>query len=88
MKSNAVVGFSGIITFGHAAHGYFESLTADQQDEGYWKVAEAVAGRLETSVHGVVVHLDETSNHAHFQLAGVNLQRPNSQRDCQTAGAQ
>lgn len=96
MKSNAAVGFSGIITFGHTAHGYFEGLTADQQDAAYRKVAEAVAKRLETSLHGLVVHLDETSNHAHFQLAGVTFSGdPVSQiakrqalRDLQTIAAE
>lgn len=71
MKSNASVGFSGIITFGHAAQIEFEKLSATDQDEAFRRVAERVAERLETSVHGLSVHLDETSIHAHFQLAGV-----------------
>jgi len=96
MKSDAAVGWSGIITFGHAAQTYFEALTPEQQDEAFWLVAERVAERLETSLHGLVVHLDEAAIHAHFQLAGVTMDgMPVSQiakrqalRDIQTAAAE
>lgn len=73
MKSNAAVGVSGVITFGHIAQTFFEQLTDDQQDAAYREVAEAVAARLNTTLHGLVHHGDEASKHAHFQLAAVTF---------------
>lgn len=69
MKSNAAVGVSGIVTFGHMAQGTFGALTADQQDLAYRDVIERVAERLGTTLTGLVVHADESAPHAHFQLA-------------------
>jgi hypothetical protein len=73
MKSSAAVGVSGIITFGHVAQDFFEQLSNDQQNAAYREVAEAVAARLNTTLHGLVHHGDEASPHAHFQLAAVTL---------------
>lgn len=73
MKSNAAVCITGIITFGHEAQRIFGRLTAEQQDAAYREVAEAIAERLQTSLTGLVVHLDEASNHAHFQCVGVKF---------------
>lgn len=73
MKSNAVVGITGVITFGHAAQLIFEKLNSEQQNAAYFEVAEEVAKRLGTSLHGLVHHGDETSPHAHFLLSGVGF---------------
>ena len=35
-------------------------------------LAEAIADRLNTTLHGLIVHLDETTIHAHYQLAAYN----------------
>lgn len=72
MKSNAAIGTRGVITFGAEAAQLFEALTPDQQDAAFREVAEAVADRLATSLHGLVVHLDEATIHAHYQLAAYN----------------
>lgn len=72
MKSNAAIATRGIITFGSEAAQLFEQLSPDQQDAAFREVAAAVASRLETSLHGLVVHLDEATIHAHYQLAAVN----------------
>lgn len=72
MKSNSAVGTRGVITFGAEAAQLFETLTPDQQDAAFREVAQAVADRLATSLHGLVVHLDEATIHAHYQLAAYN----------------
>lgn len=73
MKSNAAVATRGLITFGSQAAQMFECLTPDQQDAAFRELAEAIAARLATSLHGLVVHLDEATIHAHYQLAAYNV---------------
>lgn len=73
MKSNAAIGTRGVITFGAEAAQLFEQLSPDQQDDAFREVAEAVAKRLSTSLHGLVVHLDESTIHAHYQLAAYDM---------------
>lgn len=68
MKQNAPVIMAGIITFGTVAAELFGSLTVDQQDAAFRELANAVASELETSLESLVVHLDETTIHAHFTL--------------------
>lgn len=72
MKSNAAVATAGVITFGSEAAQMFEQLTPDQQDQALRELAEAVAERLNTSLHGLVVHLDEATIHAHFTLSAYD----------------
>lgn len=73
IKSNASVATRGVITFGAEAARMFEALTPDQQDLAFRELAEAIAARLATSLHGLVVHLDEATIHAHYQLAAYNV---------------
>lgn len=73
MKSNAAVATRGVITFGAEAARMFEALTPDQQDLAFRELAESIAARLATSLHGLVVHLDEATIHAHYQLAAYNV---------------
>lgn len=73
MKSNSAIATRGVITFGSEAARLFEQLPPQQQDAAFREVAEAVASRLATSLHGLLVHLDESTLHAHYQLAGYNL---------------
>ncbi|UFS64701.1 plasmid recombination protein [Paracoccus denitrificans] len=72
MKKDASVAACGIITFGAEAADLFESLTPEAQDAAFLDLAESVADRLNTTLHGLVVHMDETTIHAHFQLAAYN----------------
>lgn len=72
MKSNAQVGWSLLIGFGHEAHEWFEQLTKERQDAAFREVAERIAERLNTSLHGLMVHVDETSLHAHGMFAGFD----------------
>ena len=72
MKKDAAVAACGIITFGTEAADLFEALTPDAQDAAFLDLAESVAERLNTTLHGLIVHLDETTVHAHFQLAAYN----------------
>lgn len=73
MKSNAAVATRGVITFGAEAARMFEALTPDKQDLAFRELADAIAARLATSLHGLVVHLDEATIHAHYQLAAYNV---------------
>lgn len=73
MKSNSAIATRGVITFGSKAAQLFEKLTQKQQDQVFREVAEAVAKRLSTSLHGLVVHLDEATIHAHYQLAAYDM---------------
>ena len=73
MKSNAAIATRGVITFGSEAAQLFEKLTPAQQDAAFREVAQAVADRLATSLHALVVHLDEATIHAHYQLAAYNV---------------
>ncbi|MFG1481052.1 plasmid recombination protein [Xanthobacter sp. V4C-4] len=71
VSKSAAVSTAGIITFGAEAQPWVEALSIDVQDRMFREVAEAIAQRLNTSLHGLVVHLDETAIHAHYQLAAV-----------------
>lgn len=73
MKSNAAVATRGLITLGSEAAQLFERLTPDQQHEAFRDLAQAIASRLNTSLHGLVVHRDEATLHAHYQLAAYDL---------------
>lgn len=72
MKSNAAIATAGVITFGAEAAQMFEQLPAEQQDAAFRELAEAVADRLNTSLHALVVHLDEATIHAHFTLSAYD----------------
>lgn len=73
MKSNAAVATRGIIGFGHEAAQLFEALTPEQRDAAFQELAQAVADRLKTTLHGLGSHGDEATIHAHFVLAAVDL---------------
>ncbi|MEL5849801.1 MAG: plasmid recombination protein [Candidatus Igneacidithiobacillus chanchocoensis] len=63
--------WSGIVTFSHAAQEKILTLTNDEQDAIYLKVARDAAAELGVALHCVSVHRDETAPHAHFMLSGV-----------------
>ncbi len=73
MKKDASVVACGIITFGTEAAELFSALSPEVQDAAFLDLAESIAERLNTTLHGLVVHLDETTIHAHFQTAAYNL---------------
>ncbi len=80
MKSNSAVATAGVITFGADAAQMFEALSQEDQDAAFRDLAEAVAAHLDTTLHALVVHLDEATIHAHFALCsyshdGVPLSR-------------
>jgi hypothetical protein len=74
MKSNAAIATAGIITFGSEAAQMFERLSQEQQDQAFLDLARAVAKRLGTSLHGLVIHLDEATIHAHFTLCAYSME--------------
>ena len=85
MKRNAAVAAGGIITFGAEAAALFGALEPKQQDAAFTELAEEIAERLNTTLHGLIVHNDESTIHAHYQLAaydkdGVPLSRSTAPR--------
>lgn len=72
MKSDAAVVTAGIVTFGHKAAELFAQLPAEGQDAALLELVNEVAKRLGTRVEALVIHLDETSLHAHFELRAYN----------------
>lgn len=64
----------GIITFGTVAQKVFDTRDRQTQNEALTAVAEGIARRLKTTLAGLVVHRDETSTHAHFDLVAVNVE--------------
>ena len=73
LKSNAAVGYVGIITFGHIAQTYWAELTREEQDRALRTITDRIASRLKTTVTGLVLHRDEQAEHAHFQMPGYDL---------------
>lgn len=73
LKSNAAVGYVGIITFGHIAQTYWAELTHEEQDRALRTITDRIASRLKTTVTGLVLHRDEQAEHAHFQMPGYDL---------------
>ena len=74
MKSNAAIATAGIITFGSEAAQMFEALSQEDQDRAFRDLAEAVAAHLNTSLHALVVHLDEATIHAHCTLCAYDIE--------------
>ena len=68
LKSNATVVSAGIITFGNGAADLFKQLTIKIQNAAFIELANGLAERLDTNLESLVVHLDETQIHAHFEL--------------------
>ncbi|MBL3596094.1 plasmid recombination protein [Rhodovulum sulfidophilum] len=68
MKKNAAVITAGIVTFGHGAAQMFETLPPDRQDAAFRELAIAIAAELNTALESLVVHLDESTIHAHFTI--------------------
>ncbi len=71
VSDSAAVSVAGIITFGKQAQAWVEALPAERQDGLFREVADAIAERLGTTLHGLVIHLDESAIHAHYQLAAI-----------------
>ena len=70
MSRTVSIAMTGIITFGSEAAVMFNRLSPTQQDAAFRELVQAAADRLNTSVSGLTVHLDETTIHAHFELVG------------------
>lgn len=70
MSKSHAIAMTRIITFGRDSARMFEGLSPAAQDAAFLELAEATADRLNTTVSGLVVHRDETTIHAHFELIG------------------
>ncbi|TNE93470.1 plasmid recombination protein [Thioclava sp. L04-15] len=68
MKSNAAVVLRGVISFGVLAARDFKKLSPKRQNRAFRKLARSLAKKFATKVESLVVHLDETTIHAHFML--------------------
>ncbi len=72
LRSDAILSWSGIITFGTEAQEIIENLTKKEQDELFKQIALKITEFLNTELTGLVVHRDETAIHAHFQIMNFN----------------
>ncbi|MCV2894619.1 plasmid recombination protein [Lentibacter sp. XHP0401] len=73
MKSNAGIAVVGLIGFGIEAQSMFNALPPDKQDKALRAAAEKIATELNTTVSGLVLHLDETAPHAHVSFCGYDM---------------
>lgn len=73
MKSNAGIAVVGIIGFGIEAQKMFEALGSEDQEQALRAAVARVAADLQTTVTGLVLHLDESARHAHFSLCGYDV---------------
>lgn len=71
LRSNQNLSYAGIITFGTEAQTIFGALTIEQQDAALSDLAQRIAAKLDTALTGLVIHLDESALHAHFQIRGI-----------------
>ena len=71
IRSNQNLSYAGIVTFGTEAQTIFTALSDEQQEAAFRELCEKIATRLNTRLTGLVIHLDESALHAHFQLRGI-----------------
>ncbi len=72
--SNQAVATSAIITFGVKAQHIFSEGDPQTQDEALLAVANTIADHYKLTVHGLVLHLDETAPHAHVVFSARDHQ--------------
>ena len=73
LKSNARIAVIGVIGFGIKAAQLFAQLTPEQQDKALLTAGYAIAVEANTTMEGLVYHLDETSGHGHVSWCGFDL---------------
>ena len=73
LKSNARIAVIGVIGFGIEAAPLFAQLTPEQQDKALLTAGYAIAVEANTTMEGLVYHLDETSGHGHVSWCGFDL---------------
>lgn len=73
LKSNARIAVVGVIGFGIEAARLFAQLTPEQQDKAVLEAGQRIAEIANTTMVGAVIHLDETSTHAHLSFCGYDL---------------
>jgi predicted nucleic acid-binding Zn-ribbon protein len=73
LKSNAGIAVIGVIGFGIDAAKLFAELTPQAQDKALLEAAQIIANEANTTLEGLVYHLDETSGHAHVTWCGYDL---------------
>lgn len=73
LRHDARISYSGIITWGTEAQVIIRSLSPEMQDRLYKEIARRIAEEhYRTRLIGLVVHRDESANHAHFMLSGLD----------------
>ncbi len=73
MRSNVSIQISGLISMGKKTQDWFQELDPATQDEAMRWMADKLAERLNTTLTGLVVHVDETALHAHYQMPAYSL---------------
>lgn len=71
IRSNQNLAYAGVVTFGIEARTFFEVLSNEEQEAALRELCEKIATRFNTRLTGLVIHLDESTLHAHFQLRGI-----------------
>jgi len=72
MRSDAVVSWAGIVTFGIEAQKVIESISKEEQDQLFKQAVTLVAKKLKTVATSCAVHRDESAIHAHFSMLGID----------------
>ena len=72
LKSNAGIAVIGVIGFGTEAAHLFSKLTQEQQDQAILAAGHKIAEVAKTTMVGAVVHVDETTVHAHLSFYGYD----------------
>lgn len=73
LKSNAGIAVIGVIGFGIEAAQMFGQLTPEQQDKALMAAGHKIAAEANTTLEGLLYHLDESSGHAHVSWCGYDL---------------
>ena len=71
IRSNQNLAYAGVVTFGIEAQTIFAALSDEEQEAALRELCEKIATRFNTRLTGLVIHLDESALHAHFQLRGI-----------------
>lgn len=68
LRSDAAIGFDGVITFGRDAQEVIKVLPIEDQDRYFLKAGQELAAFCGTELMGLEVHRDESAPHAHYLM--------------------
>lgn len=74
LRADSRTMISGIITFGREAQDVIATLSRQEQNAVYARIATRIEKETQHKLLGLVVHRDESAPHAHFMLRGYRLE--------------